>query len=230
MASSRLRPPSTGIAYTMSARVSPVDGRASTTLSIFTASTRFSEDTGSPVNGERSCAVGEGVTDAVLACPPPRNASSAPVTRPASTTTAAAVVTAALRRVQVIASSRSRRAHRAPCAAVPLSYHFAGYQTYCPSTASLAAGAAAPGSADRPGVHRIALVHEGQVALRHFPQGGLPVQPVAPLEPVHRFGLPGGAGPAGQAALLDHSQHAVGLCMVDLPEPQAFPGQRQQPA
>src|SRR5262245_36019516 len=42
----------------MSAWVSPVCGRANTMLSTFTASTRFSEDTWSPVNGDTSCAPG----------------------------------------------------------------------------------------------------------------------------------------------------------------------------
>ena len=50
----RLSPPSTGSTYTMSACVSPVCGRASTMLSIFTARTVLSFFTRSPVNGERS--------------------------------------------------------------------------------------------------------------------------------------------------------------------------------
>src|SRR6266545_7692081 len=50
----RLKPPSTGIRYTMSARVRPVGGRASTTLSILTASTGRSAFTRSPVNGDIS--------------------------------------------------------------------------------------------------------------------------------------------------------------------------------
>jgi hypothetical protein len=45
----------------MSARVSPVCGRAFTILSIFTASTRSSEVTGSPVNGDRSWTGGGGL-------------------------------------------------------------------------------------------------------------------------------------------------------------------------
>src|SRR5215471_15617730 len=51
-AMNRVRPPSTGITYTRSADRSPVCGRASTMLSIFTASTGLSERTRSPVNGE----------------------------------------------------------------------------------------------------------------------------------------------------------------------------------
>src|SRR5262249_2866470 len=87
-ARNRLRPPSTGSAYTMSAWVSPVCGLAFTMLSIFTVSTRFSEGTGSPVNGDRSWTVGEG--RATVARSPPRSARSPPVTRPARVTTAAA--------------------------------------------------------------------------------------------------------------------------------------------
>jgi hypothetical protein len=62
-------------------------------LSIFTASTRFSEATGSPVNGDRSSAGAA----AFPACPPPRNATSAPATSPAKTTTATTMMTALCR-------------------------------------------------------------------------------------------------------------------------------------
>ena len=103
----------------MSAWVSPVCGRAFTMLSIFTASTRFSEDTGSPVNGDSNGrAVGEGVADTGFACPPPRAASSTPVTRPAKTTTAATAMTA-LFRIQLIAPGRA-------------STHLACYTQPCP--------------------------------------------------------------------------------------------------
>ncbi len=54
MVRKRVRPPSTGITYTMSAELMPVCGRANTMLSIFTASTRRSDLTGSPVNGDSS--------------------------------------------------------------------------------------------------------------------------------------------------------------------------------
>ena len=68
-------------------------------LSIFTASTRFSEDTGSPVNGDRSWAgaegdgedvdvagwVGAGVAAACLTRTPLLDTSSAPTTRLAAT-------------------------------------------------------------------------------------------------------------------------------------------------
>ena len=50
----RLRPPSTGIRYTMSALASPVAGRSGTVLPIFVMSTRLSRCTRSPVNGDRS--------------------------------------------------------------------------------------------------------------------------------------------------------------------------------
>src|ERR1700757_5129941 len=53
-AMNRVRPPSTGSTYTMSADWSPVCGRAVTMLSIFTASTGLSARTGSPVKGEYS--------------------------------------------------------------------------------------------------------------------------------------------------------------------------------
>ena len=59
----RVSPPSTGITYTMSADWSPVCGRASTMLSIFTASTGPSARTGSPVNGSSSGPVGVGLAD-----------------------------------------------------------------------------------------------------------------------------------------------------------------------
>src|SRR5215469_1577770 len=62
-------------------------------LSIFTASTRLSERTGSPVNGDRSWTVGEGFGCATVTRSPPRSASSPPATRPARVTTAAAPIT-----------------------------------------------------------------------------------------------------------------------------------------
>src|SRR6266480_2208811 len=72
MAISRLSPPSTGSTYTMSARASPVCGRAYTMLSILTASTRCSEGTGSPVNGDRSRAAAEGEGGGAVIGPGPR--------------------------------------------------------------------------------------------------------------------------------------------------------------
>src|ERR1700738_546695 len=81
----------------MSAWVSPVCGRAFTMLSIFTASTRFSEGTGSPVN--RDWDGGEAAAAALADCPQPHSASG-----PATTITAATAA-AALRRVHVIALS-----------------------------------------------------------------------------------------------------------------------------
>src|SRR5580704_11649258 len=83
----------------MSAWVSPVCGLAFTMLSIFTASTRFSEVTGSPVNGDRSW----GACDGADACP---QAASSTVMTPASTTAAATVVTAWCL-IHLIASSRA---------------------------------------------------------------------------------------------------------------------------
>src|SRR6266702_4595859 len=52
----RLSPPSTGSRYTMSALVRFVGGRASAMLSIFATITRPRALTGSPVNGDSSCA------------------------------------------------------------------------------------------------------------------------------------------------------------------------------
>src|SRR6185437_1308206 len=83
----------------MSAWVIPVCGLAFTMLSIFTASTRFSECTGSPVNGDRSWRECDGAG----ACP---QAASSTVTKPASTTTAATVMTAWCL-INLIASSQA---------------------------------------------------------------------------------------------------------------------------
>src|SRR5262252_2430087 len=87
----------------MSAWVRPVCGLAFTMLSIFTVSTRFSEGTGSPVNGDRSWRACGGAG----ACS--QAASSAPA-EPASTTTAATVMTA-LCLIQLIAPSRAGASH-----------------------------------------------------------------------------------------------------------------------
>ena len=54
----------------MSAWVSPVCGLAFTMLSIFTASTRFSEGTGSPVNGDRSYHLGPRTSRGRTTTPP----------------------------------------------------------------------------------------------------------------------------------------------------------------
>src|SRR5580704_12225500 len=94
----------------MSAWVSPVCGLAFTMLSIFTASTRFGEVTGSPVNGDRSW----GACDGADACP---QAASSTVMTPASTTAAATVVTA-LCLIHLIASSRA--VHLTRCTTTPL--------------------------------------------------------------------------------------------------------------
>src|SRR5437773_707399 len=125
----------------MSARASPVCGRAYTMLSILTASTRCSEDTGSPVNGDRSRAAAEGEGDgaaAPLACPPWRSAINEPATRPASRTAAATAISV-LCRAHIIARSRPRLdAPYAECAACTscrqlcrLSGELPRYQTAC---------------------------------------------------------------------------------------------------
>ncbi len=101
----------------MSAWVRPVCGRAYTMLSIFTASTRFSDGTGAPVNGDRSRAVGAG---AGVPLPQPDSTSSAPVTRPAKTP-AAVTAAAGLCRVHIIAPSPVRTLRKA--AATPPDYH-----------------------------------------------------------------------------------------------------------
>jgi hypothetical protein len=88
-------------------------------LSNFTASTRFNEATRSPVNGDRNgdaCegegeGEGEGVARGLSACPPPRSASSAPITPPAKMTTAATEMKA-LCRVHIVAPSCRVWAHR----------------------------------------------------------------------------------------------------------------------
>src|SRR5580700_3456412 len=80
----------------MSAAISPVCGRAYTMLSILTASTGPSDDTGSPVNGDSSWVGdggGVGVADAVglglgvgAACCPPVRATAVAATAPVTTT------------------------------------------------------------------------------------------------------------------------------------------------
>ena len=78
----------------MSARVRPVGGRASAMLSIFTASTRPSDFTGSPVNGDSNCfatcgvGLGAGARMAFGALLAPRPDTTTPAaTSPATTTT-----------------------------------------------------------------------------------------------------------------------------------------------
>src|SRR5215472_2250959 len=107
----RLRPPSTGIRYTMSALASPVAGRSGKVLPIFTMRTRLSRCTGSPVNGDRSGPRGEGDGEgegadlgAAARWPagPPRVARTTPVTVSATAAAAPAAVSAMLRRSQTI--------------------------------------------------------------------------------------------------------------------------------
>src|SRR5215467_1658020 len=105
----RLRPPSTGIRYTMSALASPVAGRSGKVLPIFTMRTRLSRCTGSPVNGDRSGPRGEGEGEgadlgAAARWPagPPRVARTTPVTVSATAAAAPAAVSAMLRRSQTI--------------------------------------------------------------------------------------------------------------------------------
>src|SRR5262245_47690740 len=95
----------------MSARVRPVHGRPSAVLSIFIASTRFSEGTGSPVNGDRSWAEcdGEGVAATCLTVPRLPSTSSAPTTR--------SVRTMAAPTVKVILCRVHAMAHPAPAKA-----------------------------------------------------------------------------------------------------------------
>src|SRR5260370_2375338 len=112
----------------MSAWLSPVCGRANTMLSNFTASTRFNEGTGSPVNGDRNGGAGageregDGVARGLSACPPPRSASSALVTPPAKMSTAATAMTA-LCRVHIVAPSCRVWAHRTRQHAVACPHH-----------------------------------------------------------------------------------------------------------
>src|SRR3984957_13932454 len=100
----------------MSAWVSLVCGLAFTMLSIFTASTRFSEGTGSPVNGDRSWRACNGAG----ACP---QAASSTVTTPASTTAAATVTALCL--IHLIASSRAAHLTR-------MHHHTSGYHNGLP--------------------------------------------------------------------------------------------------
>jgi hypothetical protein len=107
----RLRPPSTGIRYTMSALASPVAGRSGRVFPIFTMSTRLSRCTGSPVNGDSSgprwtgrC-VGAGAgfgADASLPAVPWCMASATPPAVKATATAAPRAVSAMLRRSQTI--------------------------------------------------------------------------------------------------------------------------------
>src|SRR5438067_9986752 len=95
----RLSPPSTGIRYTRSALDSPVAGRSGTVLPIFTISTRRSDLTLSPVNGDRGGAAGDAETggDAggggrcgILAAPPERRRTLPAAIPPAATAPTAA--------------------------------------------------------------------------------------------------------------------------------------------
>ena len=85
----RLSPPSTGSTYTMSARESPVCGRACLMLSTLTAITGTSLATGSPVNGDSSR---RGAAAGGLPAGPGLRATKSPAARP---TTATAAETAA---------------------------------------------------------------------------------------------------------------------------------------
>src|SRR5215471_373651 len=96
-------------------------------LSIFTASTRCSERTGSPVNGDRSWAVGAGECFgcATVTRSPPRSASSPPATRPARVTTATAPITL-LCWVHLIAPPGRARCSVAGIVATPPQHQRAG--------------------------------------------------------------------------------------------------------
>src|SRR5215467_2134998 len=71
----------------MSADCSPVCGRASTMLSIFTTSTGPSAETGSPVNGESTGRLADGLADGGTGADDPVSATMSPM---ASASTAAA--------------------------------------------------------------------------------------------------------------------------------------------
>src|SRR5229473_3055829 len=177
----------------MSARLSPVCGRAFTMLSILTASTGPSDVTGSPVNGETRCWT-TGVTGRE---PGPAGAGRARTTnRPTTTRTQPAA-----------APSAARMIVRRFCITTP-------------------APESVPG---RPGVHGLVGVHVLDVALGHPAQRRAPVEPPAPLQLVHGLRLPGRPGTAGQAALLDAVQAAVGVPRVHAPQGQALAGHWQQP-
>src|SRR5215469_8866400 len=111
----------------MSAWVRPVCGLAYTMLSIFIASTRFSDGTDSPVNGDRIWRASDGAG----AC---AQAASSALTRPASTTAAVTGVTA-LCLIHLTASSRTThlvrmRHHSLGSTTVPGTKRATGRQSY----------------------------------------------------------------------------------------------------
>src|SRR6516164_458630 len=147
----------------MSAWVSPVCGLEYTMLSIFTASTRFSEGTGSPVNGDRSWRACDGAG----ACP--QAASNAPA-KPANTTTADTVMTA-LCLIQLIASSPAAHLTRMRDH-TPWYYHPGG--TGWAAGASLPSQASQEGQSVRYGDH-VGRVQGRVVRSRPAPNSGLTV-------------------------------------------------------
>src|SRR6185437_1962070 len=82
---------------------------------------------------------------------------------------------------------------------------------------------------DRPDVRGLAGLHQLEVPLGHFAQRRLAVEPAAFLQRVHRLRLPSRPGAAGQTALFDDTEQALGFQGVDASLAQAVKGQRQQP-
>jgi hypothetical protein len=80
----------------------------------------------------------------------------------------------------------------------------------------------------RPGVDRLIGVHVLDVALGHQPQRLRAVGSAALGERCDCGYLPGGAGPAGKAALLDDAQQAIDMDRIDAPPTESLVGQRQQ--
>src|SRR5450631_4141102 len=76
-----------------------------------------------------------------------------------------------------------------------------------------------------PGMDRLVAVHELDIPLGHLAQR-LRAVGSALGECCGRLDLPGGASPAGEAALLDDAQQAVGIDWIDAPAGQSLAGQR----
>src|ERR1035438_7583910 len=217
----RLRPPSTGRRYTMSALVRPVGGRAAAMLSIFTASTRPSDFTGSPVNGDSNgcaaCGVGLGAGarvafGALPLLPPPRPPTAMPATTSPATTMTETTTTTGW-----AAHARATRLLTFPSTAPlpPDAGSYGSLRTAAASVPELFPRRA--GLPSRPGMYGFVGMHVFDIALRHLPECRGPGQPAPLLQGMHRLRLPGRTGPAGQAALLDDAQAPLRVIRVHAP-------------
>jgi drug/metabolite transporter (DMT)-like permease len=93
-----------------------------------------------------------------------------------------------------------------------------------------AGGAGLLRGADGPGVHGFVGVHVLDVALGHLAQRLRAAGAAVPGDLRHGGYLPGGAGLAGQAALLDDAEQPVGVGRADAQLVEPLAGQRQQAA